>query len=270
MKLLEENLGRTLCGINHSNILYVPHPTLMEIKTKINEWDLINFKKFLYNEGNYKQGEKTILRMGENNSKLNNWQRINFQNIQAPYVAHYQKNKPPNQKVDRRSRQTFLQRRHAATAAAKSLQSCPTLCDPIDGSPPGSPIPGFSKQEHWSGLPFLSPIPESEKWKWSCSVLSNTQWPQGLQPTRLLHPWDFPGKSTGVGCHCLLWENMHMANKHMKRCSTLLIIREMQIKITTRYLLTRIRMASIKISTNNKCWKGCGKKGNALTLLVRM
>ena len=46
---------------------------------------------------------------------------------------------------------------------------------------------------------------ESEKWKWSCSVLSNSSWPHGLQPTRLLHPWDFPGKSTGVGCHCLFW-----------------------------------------------------------------
>ena len=45
---------------------------------------------------------------------------------------------------------------------------------------------------------------ESEKWKWSRSVLSYSQWPHGLQPTRLLHPWDFPGKSTGVGCHCLL------------------------------------------------------------------
>ena len=44
--------------------------------------------------------------------------------------------------------------RKQTTAAAKSLQSCPTLCDPIDGSPPGSPIPGFSRQEHWSGLPF--------------------------------------------------------------------------------------------------------------------
>ena len=45
---------------------------------------------------------------------------------------------------------------------------------------------------------------ESEKWKWSCSVVSDPQWPHGLQPSRLLHPWDFPGKSTGVGCHCLL------------------------------------------------------------------
>ena len=45
----------------------------------------------------------------------------------------------------------------AAVAAAKSLQSCPTLCDPIDGSPPGSPPLGFSRQEHWSGLPCPPP-----------------------------------------------------------------------------------------------------------------
>ena len=45
----------------------------------------------------------------------------------------------------------------AAAAAAKSLQSCPTLCDSIDGSAPGSPSLGFSRQEHWSGLPLPSP-----------------------------------------------------------------------------------------------------------------
>jgi len=44
---------------------------------------------------------------------------------------------------------------------------------------------------------------ESEKWKLSHWVVSNSQQPHGLQPTRLLRPWDFPGKSTGVGCHCL-------------------------------------------------------------------
>ena len=64
----------------------------------------------------------------------------------------------------------------AAAAAAKSLQSCPTLCDPIDGSPPGSPSLGFSRQEHWSGLPFPSPMHESEKWKWSCVRLLATPW----------------------------------------------------------------------------------------------
>ena len=63
---------------------------------------------------------------------------------------------------------------------------------------------GVSRQEHWSGLPFPSPVYESEKWKCSCSVVSDSLRPHGLQPTRLLHPWGFPGKSTGVGCHCLL------------------------------------------------------------------
>ena len=62
----------------------------------------------------------------------------------------------------------------AATPAAKSLQSCPTLCDPRDGSPPGSPSLGFSRQEHWSGLPFPSPMHENEKWKWSRSVVSDS------------------------------------------------------------------------------------------------
>ena len=51
----------------------------------------------------------------------------------------------------------------AAAAAAKSLQSCPTLCGPTDGSPPGSPVLGFSRQERWSGLPFPPPMHESEK-----------------------------------------------------------------------------------------------------------
>ena len=63
---------------------------------------------------------------------------------------------------------------------------------------------GFSRQEHWSELPFPSPMHESEKWKWRRSVISDFYRPPGLQPTRLLRPWDFPGKSTGVGCHCLL------------------------------------------------------------------
>ena len=48
-------------------------------------------------------------------------------------------------------------------AAARSLQSCPTLCDPIDSSAPESPSLGFSGQKHWSGLPFPSPMHESEK-----------------------------------------------------------------------------------------------------------
>ena len=63
IKLLEENIGRTLSDISHSKILYDPRPTVMKIKTKINKWDLIKPKSFFHNEGNYKQDEKTAFTM---------------------------------------------------------------------------------------------------------------------------------------------------------------------------------------------------------------
>ena len=69
IKLLEENIGKTLSDIHHSRILYDPPPRILEIKANINKWDLIKIKSFLHNKGNYKQGKKTAFRMGENNSK---------------------------------------------------------------------------------------------------------------------------------------------------------------------------------------------------------
>ena len=92
--------------------------------------------------------------------------------------------------------------------AAKSLQSCLTLCNPIDSSPSGSPVPGIlqARTLEWVAISF------SNAWKWKVKVKSESEVtqscptlrPHGLLPTRLLHPWDFPGKSTGVRCHCLL------------------------------------------------------------------
>ena len=75
-----------------------------------------------------------------------------------------------------------------------------SLCDPTDGSPPDSLVPGIlqARTLEWVAISF------SNAWKWSRSVVSDSSRPHGLQPTRLPRPWDFPGKSTGVGCHCLL------------------------------------------------------------------
>ena len=92
-----------------------------------------------------------------------------------------------------------------AATAAKSLQSCPTLCDPRDSSPPGSPVPGIlqARTLEWVAISFSN----AEKWKVKVKLLSRvwllaTPWTAAY---RLLCPCISPGKSTGVGCHCLLW-----------------------------------------------------------------
>ena len=88
-----------------------------------------------------------------------------------------------------------------SAAAAKSLQSCPTLCDPIDGSPPGSAIPGIlqARTLEWVAISF------SNAWKWkvkvklfSCVRLLATPWTSAYQAPLSI------GFSYGVGCHCLL------------------------------------------------------------------
>ena len=97
----------------------------------------------------------------------------------------------------------MVQMFYTVAAAAKSIQSCPTLCDPIDGSPPGSAVPGIlqARTLEWVAIAF------SNEWKWKVKVkpLSRARLfvTPGTVAHRLLRPWDFPGMSTGVGYHCL-------------------------------------------------------------------
>ena len=157
----------------------------------------------MHSKGNYKQGEKTTLRMGENNSKWNNWQRINFQNIQAAHITQCQENKQPNQKVGKRLNRYFY--KGHIQIANKHMKWCSTLL-----------------------------------------IIREMQIKTTMRYHLTLVRMAFIKKSTN---RHFSKEDIQMANKHMKSCSTLLIIREMQIKTTMRYHLTPVRMAIIKKST---------------------
>ena len=92
--LLEKRIGKTHSDINHSKILHDPPPRVMEITAKIKKLDLNKLKSFFTTKETIsKEGEKTALRLGENNSKRSNRQRINLKNIQATPAAQLQKNK---------------------------------------------------------------------------------------------------------------------------------------------------------------------------------
>ena len=85
------------------------------------------------------------------------------------------------------------------------VQLCLTLWDLMDCRPPGSFMHGIIQARllEWVAISYPGDLPNSggrKKRKWSHSVVSNSLRPHGLLPTRLLRPWDFPGKSTGVGC----------------------------------------------------------------------
>ena len=107
-----------------------------------------------------------------------------------------------------RNNSIYIDILYVAAAAAKSLQFCPTLCDPIDGSPSGASIPGIlqARTLEWDAISF------SNAWKWkvknesevaqSCLTLSD---PMDCSPPGSSAHGIFPGKNTGVGCHCLLY-----------------------------------------------------------------
>ena len=109
----------------------------------------------------------------------------------------------------------------AAAAAAKSLQSCPTLCDPIDGSPPGSPVPEIlqARTLEWVAISF------SNAWKWKVKVKSlshvwllATPWTVAYQAP----PWDFPGKSTGVMMPSQTLITVNLSSKLFQELGTML------------------------------------------------
>ena len=168
IKLLEENIHRTLDDINQSKILYDPLLRVMEIKTKVNKWDLIKLKSFCI----AKEIRSKVKR------QPSEWEKI---------IANETTDRGLICKIYKQLIQLNIRKAN-------------------------NPIKKWEKDlnRHFSK------------------------------------------------------EDIQMANKHMKRCSTLLITWEMQIKTTVWYHLTSVRMVIIKKSTNNKCWRGYGEKGTLL------
>ena len=89
IKLLEENIGKTLSDINHSRILYEPPPRVMEIKAKINKWDLIKLKSFCTTKETISKVKRQPSEWEKNNNKWSNWQRMNLKNIKAAHATQY-------------------------------------------------------------------------------------------------------------------------------------------------------------------------------------
>ena len=112
IKLLEKNMGRTLDDINQSKILYDSPPRVMEIKTKVNKWDLIKLKSFCTAKETISKVKRQPPEWEKIIANETTGERINFQNTQAAHTTQYQKNKHHNQKVRKRPKQTFLHRRH--------------------------------------------------------------------------------------------------------------------------------------------------------------
>ena len=106
-KLLEEIIGKAFSDISCTNIFLGQSPKAMEIKTKVNKYDLIKLSSFC--KANHKQNEKTSYRMGENICKWCNWQGFNLQNVRIAHTTQQQQNKQSTWKMDKK---TFLQRRH--------------------------------------------------------------------------------------------------------------------------------------------------------------
>ena len=168
IKLLEENVGKTLFDINHSKIFFDPPPRVTEVKTKINKWDLIKLQSFC-------TAKETINKTKRQSSE---WEKI---------FASETTDKGLISKIYKQLMELNIKKQKTKNNPVK-------------------------------------------------------KWAEDLN-------------------RHFTKEDIETAKRHMKRCSTSLIIREMQIKTTMRYHLTQVRMAIIKKARNSKCWKGCGEKG---------
>ena len=168
LKLLEENIGRTLYDINHSKILFDPPPRETEIKTKVNKWDLMKLKSFC-------TAKETINKRKRQPSE---WKKI---------VASETNDTGEISKIYKQLMQLNIKKSN----------------NPIQ------------------------------------------KWVEDLN-------------------RHFSKEDIQIARKHMKGCSTSLIIREIQIKTTMGYLFTPVGITILKKSTNNKCWRGCGEMGTLL------
>ena len=156
------------------------HTFLKFLRTLIKTWQRIcvQNKYFLISISNTKTTQWTLEDFSHN--KMYKWS-LNISSVQTPQSWAKCKLKAQENTTTYPSKLLKLKTDKLVspnvlfTAAAVSLQSCSTLCDPIDGSPPGSPIPGILQARiYWSGVPLPSPMHESEKWKWSRSVVSHS------------------------------------------------------------------------------------------------
>ena len=144
--------------------------------------------------------------------------------------------------------------------ACACAQSCLTLCNPMDCNPPGSCVHGTFQARilEWVGHFLLQGIfPPRDRTHVSCIFDITNKQPNMQFNTRKPNP--IKKSEEDLNRH-FSKEDIQMADIHMKRCSTMLIIREKQIKTITSH----VRMAIIKKSTNSKEWRGCGEKETLL------
>ena len=112
INLLEENIGKTLSDINHSRILYDPPSRILEIKRKINKWDLIKIKSFCTTKENISKVKRQPSEWEKIIANEATDKELISKIYKQPIQLNTRKSKRPNQKMGQRTKQTFLQRRH--------------------------------------------------------------------------------------------------------------------------------------------------------------